>query len=226
MGGDGTEEENLKLLSRFMQAGMLAIGLAGIATGNLTWIPSAFISLLVSEVPSFLARDLRLVLPVRFNFLIVFALFLHVVGGFYGFYDRVSWWDNITHAMSASLVASLGLVFLVSIDRYYESIQLPRPFIAFFIVMFTMAFGVLWELVEFATDELTGSLMQYSLDDTMLDLMFDGFAGFFVAAATTQYIFKRTPQEKFAESFDVEAIRDRFKEIKGKLKKEDEKKGS
>ncbi len=217
MGGDRTDEEKLKLLSRSMQAGMLAVGLAGIVTGHLTWIPSAFISLLVSAVPSLLARDFKLVLPVQFNFLIVLALFLHVVGGFYGFYDRISWWDHLTHAMSASLVAALGLVFVVSIDRYYESIYLPRPFLAFFIVMFTMAFGVMWELMEFGIDGLTGSLMQYSLDDSMLDMLFDGFAGFFVAATTTQYLFKHTPPEKFAESFDVGAARGRLREIKGRI---------
>lgn len=222
MGGDGTKDETLKLLSRAMQAGMVAIGLGGLVTGNLTWIPSAFLSLLVSVMPSFMARDFKLVLPVQFNFLIVLALFLHVAGGFAGFYDRIIWWDHLTHAMSASLVASLGLVFVVSIDRYYESIFLPRPFLAFFIVMFTMAFGVIWELVEFMMDELTGSLMQYSLDDSMHDMMFDGFAGFFVAAATIRYLFRRTPPEKIAESFDVEAARGRMREIRNRIRGDDQ----
>lgn len=225
MGGEGTDEEKLRLLSRLMQVGMLAVGLAGIVTGNFSWLPSAFISLLISEIPSILARDLKLVLPFQFNFLIVFALFLHVVGGFYGFYDTISWWDHLTHAMSASLVASLGLVFVVSIDRYYESICLPKTFIAFFIIMFTMAFGVIWELTEFGVDELTGSLMQYSLDDSMLDMLFDGFAGFFVAAATTQYLFKHTTPKEFAESFDVEAARDRLKDIRDRIKGGNEKNG-
>lgn len=201
-----------------MQAGMFAIGLAGIVTGNITWLPAAFISLFVSEIPSILARDLKLVLPFQFNFLIVFALFLHVVGGFYGFYDDIPWWDHLTHAMSASLVAALGLVFVVSIDRYVESIYLPRPFLAFFIVMFTMAFGVLWELMEFATDQLTGSFLQYSLDDSILDLMFDGFAGFFVAAATTHYISKHTTPEKLVESFDVIGAGQKLKDVADKLR--------
>lgn len=220
MGGDRTDEERLRLLSRFMQAGMFAIGLAGIVTGNLTWLPSAFISLFISEVPSILARDLKLVLPLQFNFLIVLALFLHVFGGFYGFYDDIPWWDHLTHAMSASLVAALGFVFVVSIDRYVESIYLPRPFLAFFIVMFTMAFGVLWELMEFATDQLTGSLLQYSLDDSMLDMLFDGFAGFIVAAATTHYISKHTTPEKLAESFDVHEAGQRLKSLAERLRGE------
>lgn len=222
MGGVHTNEGRLNLLSRSMQAGMFAIGLAGIVTDNPTWIPSAFISLLVSMVPSILARDLRLVLPFQFNFLIVFALFLHVLGGFYGFYDNIPWWDHLTHAMSASLVAALGLVFVVSIDRYVDTIYLPRPFPAFFVVMFTMAFGVLWELVEFAMDSLTGSFLQYSLDDSMLDLMFDGFAGLVVAAATLHFLSKRVDREEFLESFDVIEAKDRLKKMAGKGKQKDE----
>jgi len=222
VGGVDTDEDRLNLLSRFMQAGMFSIGLAGIVTGNLTWLPSAFISLLVSEVPSLLAKDLKLVLPVQFNFLIVSALFLHVFGGFYGLYDNIPWWDHLTHAMSASLVAALGLVFVVSIDRYVDTIYLPRPFLAFFIVMFTMAFGVLWELVEFATDSLTGSFLQYSLDDSMLDLMFDGFAAFLVAAATAHYLPRDTTSQKFAKSFDVMEAKDRLKVIANKRRKKPE----
>ena len=158
-------KEQLKLLSRGMQAGMLAMALGGVLTQNYTWIPAAVISLLISEIPSILRRDLRIVLPVELNFWIVLALFLHVIGGVSGFYDNVTGWDHITHALSASLVAALGFVMVAAVDKYVETIYLPRPFLAFFIVMFTMAFGVIWELVEFATDQLTGSYLQISLSD-------------------------------------------------------------
>ncbi len=231
MGGDQTREETLKLVSRLMQAGMVAIALAGIVTGNLTWLPAAFVALLISEVPSILARDLKLVLPFQFNFLIVFALFLHVVGGYYGFYDDIPWWDHLTHATSASLVAAIGLVFVVSVDRYVETIYLPRRFLAFFVIMFTMSFGVLWELMEFATDELTGSMLQYSLDDSMLDLLFDGFAGFIVASASTHYIFEHSTPDKFAEDFDLKEAGHRLKRLvkrfrRGNKKKNDARRGA
>ena len=214
-------EERLKLASRAMQAGMLGIAVAGLLTANFTWMPAAVLSLFVSIVPSVVRRDLELVLPIELNFWIVLALFLHVIGGFSGFYDNVPGWDHLTHAMSASLVAALGFVVVLSVDKYVESISLPRPFLAFFIIMFTMAFGVIWELMEFSNDQLTGSRLQYDLDDTMVDMMFDAFGGFIVGIAGAHYLIHTTP-EHFVASLKVEKTKEK---ISGLLEKRARSKG-
>jgi len=214
-------EERLKLASRAMQAGMLGVALAGLVTSNFMWMPAAMISLFISAIPAILRRDLGLVLPVELNFWIVLALFLHVIGGFSGFYDNVPGWDHLTHAMSSSLVAALGFVFVVSVDKYVESISLPRSFLAFFIIMFTMAIGVIWELMEFANDQLTGSRLQYDLDDTMVDMMFDSLAGFIVGIAGAHYL-THTAQEHFVKSLKVDRAR---KKIRGIMKKRARSKG-
>lgn len=211
MGGDILEEK-LKLASRGMQAGMLAVAVAGMISGNFTWVPAALIALFMSATPSILRRDLKILLPLELNFMIVLALFLHVVGGFSGFYDRVAWWDHLTHITSASLIAVLGLVVVVSLDKYTDRIELPRAFLALFIVMFTMAVGVFWELMEYACDQLTGSFLQYSLDDTMVDLFFDAFGGLIVAAAGDYYI-KHASEERFADVLDVGETSERIREI-------------
>jgi hypothetical protein len=214
-------KKRMRLASRAMQAGMLGIAVAGLLTANYNWLPASVLSLFISVIPSILRRDLGLVLPVELNFWIVLALFLHVIGGFSGFYDNVPGWDHLTHAMSASLVAALGFVVVVSVDKYVESIRLPRPFLAFFIVMFTMAFGVLWELMEFSDDQLTGSRLQYSLDDTMVDMMFDAFGGFIVGIAGAQYLVHTTP-EHFLDSMRVGKAKDK---ISGFLEKRARSKG-
>jgi hypothetical protein len=178
----------LQLMSRGMQAGMVGVAVAGIVTSNFTWVPAAIVALFVTFIPALVRRDLGILLPVELNFLIVLALFLHVVGGFSGFYNNVPWWDHLTHIMSASLVAALGFSAVVTIDKYVDTIYLPRPFLMFFIVTFSMAFGVLWELMEFANDQIAGTMLQYSLDDTMVDLIFDGFGGFFIASLGSYYL--------------------------------------
>lgn len=205
--------QRLSTLSRLMQLGMVAVAVAGPLTGNTTWLPAALFSLFISEVPSLLRRDLKLVLPVELNFWIVLALFLHVVGGYSGFYDRVPGWDHLTHVMSASLVAALGFVVVVVVDKYVDSIYLPRAFLAFFIVMFTIAVGVFWELMEYANDALAGTHLQYSLDDTMVDLLFDTFAGFIVAAAGANYL-KSTSPDHFVRLMNVEAAKGKLKGVK------------
>jgi len=202
--------QRLKLASRAMQAAIFGVALAGIVTGNFTWLPGAVLSLFVSFVPAIIRRDLGIVLPIELNFWIVLALFLHVVGGFSGFYDHVTGWDHITHAMSASLIAALGFVAVVTIDKYTRSIVLPRTFLAFFIVMFTVAFGVIWEFMEFASDQISGTHLQYSLDDTMVDLMFDSFGGFVIAVVGAYYL-THTAHEHFATPLNIDEAKYRIK---------------
>jgi len=202
--------KRLILSSRCMQAGIVGVAVAGIVTDQLTWVPAAVVSLFVTFIPAILKRNLNFVLPVELNFWIILALFLHVVGGFSNLYNDVPGWDHLTHVMSASLIGGLGFVLVVITDKYVESIYLPRPFLAFFIVMFVMAVGVLWEIMEYANDSLFHTQLQYGLSDTMFDLFFDGVAGFAVAAAGTQYLRRLTP-DYFLESMHVEEARQKVK---------------
>lgn len=201
--------KRLKLVSRIMQAGMVAVIIGGIVTGNFTWVPAALVSLVISEVPSALRRDLSIVLPVELNLWIVLALFLHVIGGVSGFYDSLPGWDHLTHAMSSSLVAALAFVVVVALDKYVDSIYLPDSFLALFILMFTMAMGVSWEIMEYLVDGLTGSEMQYSLSDTMVDLLFDAFAGLVVAAYGAYYL-KNASREHFVGALQLDGAKDRI----------------
>jgi uncharacterized membrane protein YjdF len=63
-----------------------------------------------------------------------------------------------------------------------------------FILLFVMAFGVAWEVLEFTitlTAEATGNatiLTQFGLSDTMLDLVFDTIGAVIVAIWGTAYL--------------------------------------
>jgi len=211
-------KERLRLASRAMQAGMVAVAVAGIATDDLIRVLAALFALFVSFIPSILRRDLKITLPIELNFWIMLALFLHVVGGFSGFYSTVPGWDHLTHMMSASMIAALGFVSVVIIDKYSESVRLSKPFLAFFIVMFTMAMGVLWEIMEFASDSIAHLNLQYGLTDTMVDLLFDGFAGFIVAIVGVHYLV-RVSTEHFVESLNVEPAKRRLSEFVARRRK-------
>jgi hypothetical protein len=191
-----------------MQAGIVGLALFGILTGELTYVPAAIAVLAMSELPSLVRRDLKIVLPVELNFFIVLALFVHILGSFSGFYDNLPGWDHLTHAMSASLIASLGFIVVVTIDKYAETIYLPSAFLALFIVMLTMAVGVIWELMEFMVDFTTGSHLQYSLDDTMRDLLFDTIGGLLVASAGAYYL-SHTSVDHFVEGLQMSTARDK-----------------
>jgi hypothetical protein len=205
-------KQGLKLASRAMQAGMVGLAISGLLVREYTYIPAALIAVFISTLPSVIKRDLNLVLPVELNFWIVLALFVHIVGSFSGFYDNLPGWDHLTHAMSASLVAALGFVVVVAVDKYADSIYLPPAFLALFIIMFTMAIGVIWELTEYLVDELTCSHLQYSLTDTMRDLLFDTIGALLVASVGSFYL-THTSIDHFVDTLQVDKAKERVKEV-------------
>ncbi|NIS31206.1 MAG: hypothetical protein GWN07_12815, partial [Actinobacteria bacterium] len=87
------------------------------------------------------------------------------------------WWDHLTHALSSSVVAGVGYATARAFDQHSDQIHLPPRFMFVFILAFVVAFGVLWEVVEFGlggASAMLGSgtvLTQYGLGDTMLDLV-------------------------------------------------------
>jgi hypothetical protein len=93
----------------------------------------------------------------------------------------------MTHALSASVVAAAGYATVRSIDEHSESVYLPKRFIAVIILLFVLAFGVLWELLEF-TIGLTADafgvsavLTQYGVYDTLWDIIYNSIGGILVA---------------------------------------------
>ena len=111
-----------------------------------------------------------------------------------GFYKSVWWYDHLTHALSASVVAAAGYATTRALDRHDDGIYLPPRFTFVFVLLVTVAFGVLWEVIEFAIAEVallvgsTSVLTQYGLEDTMLDLVFDVVGGVVVATWGTAYL--------------------------------------
>ena len=103
-------------------------------------------------------------------------------------------WDHLTHTLSSSIVAAAGYTTARAFDEHSEMVRLPPQFTFAFILVVTLAFGVFWEVIEFAIGEiaaLTGDgavLTQYGLRDTMLDLVFDTVGAVVVAVWGTAHL--------------------------------------
>ena len=110
------------------------------------------------------------------------AVFLHTLGSAW-FYALIPWWDHLTHALSASLVAGAGYTTLRAIDLHSDQVEIPARFAFVFIFVVVLAFGVVWELFEFALDIVSAKtgismpLAQHGLDDTVLDQMYNSVGG-------------------------------------------------
>jgi hypothetical protein len=178
---------NQQRLTRGLQAVLVAIVGYGLLAGQPKAIVNGTIAFLVTLLPALLERNYEISLDPWLGLWITTAVSLHTLGSA-GLYVHLPWWDHLTHALSASLVAGAGYVTVRAIDLHSDEIRLPHRFAFVFILVLVLAFGVVWELFEFGLDltaETTGLTMplaQHGLDDTVLDLMYNSVGGLVVAA--------------------------------------------
>lgn len=166
------------IVNRLMQLSLTILFVSGLYYGSPKVIINAGIGLAITFAPAMIERRYDLAVDAFLSLWITAAVFFHSLGSF-GFYGAVWWWDHLTHALSASVVAAIGYTFIRTVDLHSDQVNLPRKFMFVFILLTVIAFGVVWELFEYALDiiaEVTGvsmPLAQHGLDDTMKDMMYN-----------------------------------------------------
>jgi len=149
--------------------------------GEYVWAIGIVLAILITFMPTILARDFDVTLPFVFDIAITVSVFLHVVGGYVDWYDYVQYYDHFTHSISSATVALIAVTMLYVLAYYTELVKLPPAMFGLFTVMFTMTMGVVWEFLEWGFDMAFATTLQRGLTDTMLDLLFDTIAGLIVA---------------------------------------------
>nr|WP_226479505.1 hypothetical protein [Natrinema amylolyticum] len=173
-------------LTRSMQLLLVGLVAYGVLAGQPKAIFNGGVGLLITFLPALLERNYDLPLDPWLALWITAAVFLHTLGSA-GLYGRIGWWDHLTHALSASLIAGIGYTTARAIDLHAEDIHIPSRIAFIYIFVVVMAFGVIWELFEFALDIIAGEtgltmpLAQHGLDDTVRDLMFNTLGALLVA---------------------------------------------
>ncbi|WP_227373561.1 hypothetical protein [Haladaptatus halobius] len=192
----GISDRRQRQLTRAMELSLIGIFFVGLDRGNLGIVINSAMAFAITHVPAILERDYQIPMDAGLTLWITTAVFLHAVGTL-GPYQNDAWfwwWDHVTHVLSASLVAAVGYATVRAIDAHYDDVYLPPRFMFVFILMFVVAFGVIWEVIEFAVSGLASILggravlTQYGLGDTMLDLMFDTAGGLITAIWGTAYL--------------------------------------
>lgn len=149
-----------------------AEALIGVATGTPAAVFVAGSALALTFLPQLLAGRVSLRLPN--SFLAAIALFVLAtiyLGERHDFYERLWWWDLVLHAGSAMGFGILGFLLIFML---FEGDRYAAPPWALGILSFcaAMTVGVLWEVLEYAMDQVFGLNMQKSgLHDTMGDLV-------------------------------------------------------
>jgi hypothetical protein len=207
----GLSDRDQRRVVRAFQLALVGVLGVGLYELNVGIMVNALVALAVMELPGLLERDFELPIDARLTLWIVIPVFLHAIGSL-GLYSMFGLWDNLTHALSSSLVAAAGYATVRAFDVHDPLVYLPRKFVAGFILIFTLAFGVLWELLEFGLDgmaSMTGTesvLAQVSLANTMSDLVFDLVGGVLVAVWGAAYLsgVSTTLAERLAEEEEAE----------------------
>ncbi|RJX51216.1 hypothetical protein DP106_02710 [Halonotius pteroides] len=173
-------------LTVVMQILLVTIVVYGLLAGQPKAVTNGGIGLGVTLLPAILRRNYRFSLDPWLGLWITTAVFLHTLGSA-GLYAQFAWWDSMTHALSASLVAGVGYTAARVVDLHSDKIHIPTQFVFVYLFIVVLAFGVIWELFEFTLDlisaetGLTMPLAQHGLDDTVVDMLYNSLGALLVA---------------------------------------------
>lgn len=169
------------------------------------WMPAFLVTalMMVVSIPALFRGSFTAAIPIEIQLFAVLFIFASLfLGEFLDFYDRFWWWDLALHAVSGILLGLLGflIVYLLNEARKVD-LALAPSFVALFAFLFAVGIGALWEIFEFAMDQLAGTSMQKPMmgdpsgkTDTMWDLILDTLGAAIVSIAGWRYMLRARNQ--------------------------------
>lgn len=158
-----------------------------IYSGSYLYAMADFLAILVLLAPVLISRNYNVHLPWIFDFLITMALWIHISGLVWRFYDIVPYYDVFAHFIGTFIIAMLAFTITFTL-HYTGKLRLNDNFIVLFTIVFAIAIGSLWEISEFLFDTFIGTNAQRGLTNTMLDLIVDTLSGAIAAFSGLIYI--------------------------------------
>ena len=164
--------------------------------------------------PELLRRRLSVQIPSEIQLLATAFIFATLfLGEVRDYYERIWWWDAALHTTAGLLLGLLGFIIVYALNASRNVRLEMRPgFVALFAFVFACAIGNLWEIFEFAMDELFGLTMQKptsedpsGLADTMWDLIVN-FAGA-AAVSLWGWLYLRRSHRRHVDTWIARLIR-------------------
>lgn len=165
--------------------------------------------LVVATLPVLVRKKFSMRIPHGFETLAIVFVFMSLfLGEVYSYYTIYWWWDLILHSGSAFLLGILGFLLVYVLNEKEDiDLDLNPNFMALFAFMFAMGIGAIWEIFEFAMDQLFGLNMQKSgLVDTMWDLIVNAIGALVISVLGWGYI-KTREVDSFLERWIEEFIK-------------------
>lgn len=164
--------------------------------------------LLLSFLPSFL-KKLDLDIPdFIYIIYILFCVAHFFCGEILGFFVKIKWWDSLLHTFSGMIIALLSFSLINLLNKNSNNFKLNIGFATLFAFSLTLSIGVLWEIIEFASDSWFSTNMQRAyvstlsgrglaltgqdaLADTMKDLILDAIGAGITCLICTLAVYKK-----------------------------------
>lgn len=160
----------------------------------------------VTLLPAILGRRFQVHIPAEFQVLAVLFVFAALfLGEIRDYYIRIWWWDIALHTSSGLLMGILGFLLIYVLNENGRiDMQLRPRFLALFAFLFAVTVGTLWEIFEFAMDQVAGTTMQKlmlgdpsGLTDTMWDMIVNALGALAISALGGWYMTQQ--QRSFIE---------------------------
>jgi len=179
----GISETQERLLARALQLVLFGVLAVGVVTVRAQLIVTGGITFGVSLLPALLRREYNYSMDMGLILWITVAMILHVAGAL-ALYEQFQWFDEIAHTVSGTLIAGIGYASFRALELHSDVIDVPSEFRAGFILVFVLAAGVFWEVLEFV---FSGFVTVYGVDDIVTDFIFNAVGGVIVAVWGTGY---------------------------------------
>jgi hypothetical protein len=147
--------------------------------------------LILTFLPAMIRRNFRVYLPIEIDLLTIVFIFASLfLGEMRSYYTRFWWWDLVLHTGAGILMGLAGFILVYVLNRERKAtIFLSPVFVGLFSFSFAMTIGVIWEIFEFAMDQIFGMNMQKSgLNDTMGDLIVNTIGALIISTAGYFYV--------------------------------------
>lgn len=156
---------------------------------------------IVAFLPMLVGYRFHVRIPPEFELLAVIFVYASLfLGDVHGYYLKYWWWDILLHMGSGLIMGIFGFLLVYVINEHEDLEMHMKPsFVGLFAFMFALGMGTIWEITEFALDQLLGMNTQGgSLVDTMSDLIVDGIGALIISILGYSYL-RTTQTDSFLE---------------------------
>ncbi len=186
-----------RILIRFLLVVMTIVGTLLLIEQQ--WLSLFLVTLIIFTLlaPFIFRRKMEMEIPAEFHLMaVIFTFAALYLGEVQHFYQRLWWWDIALHITAGLLMGILGflLVYILNETKRVE-LNMTSGFIAFFAFLFAVSIGTIWEIFEFAVDEILGTNMQKpmlgdlsGLTDTMWDMIVNAIGALIISFSGWWYL--------------------------------------